>query len=167
MPVQIIEDKKENNLCNQYLAECPFCHSKITYLGLDISFHRNYPNGYVYCPKCRRPIAHNEENIFDNGKPAEEIKQIAIEELEKQKMEAAKSKNVATIIGSIFMLGAVVALAIGAIGIAKDVAFVALFFVAFILLMFSILFFVAIGNPSYERAEKIDKQLKEIEEKDA
>lgn len=168
MSIQIIKDKKEeNNYCNQYLAECSFCHTKITYLGLDISFHRNYPNGYVYCPRCKRPIAHDEANKYDSGKSSEEIRRMVVESLENQKAEAIKTKNGASILGGILMLLAVVALVFGAIGMPKDPIYIVLLFVGFLLVAFAIISIVAIASPASDKIEKTNNLLDEIEEKDA
>ena len=163
MPIQIIEDKKESNYCNQYLAECSFCHSKITYLGLDISFHRNYPNGYVYCPKCRRPIAHVEDNLFKGGKSPDEIKAMVVDAYKKQRIGLKKSKNGAYMISSVFSIASIIAIVFGAIGMRKDGLYAILLFLGFLLFAFAIVFLAAIGGPSQRKIERIDKVLSELE----
>ena len=40
-------------------VQCPHCGQHIEYYRSDVRPHRNYPNGFVYCPNCSRPIGYS------------------------------------------------------------------------------------------------------------
>ena len=43
-----------------YRQTCTTCHSIVNYTDYSLDFRPWYPNGFVYCPKCRTPLRHNE-----------------------------------------------------------------------------------------------------------
>ena len=47
-----------------YRSVCPKCRTTVTYQGFDLLAHRNHPNGFIYCPKCHRPIPHYKDNAI-------------------------------------------------------------------------------------------------------
>lgn len=170
MAIQILEEKKENNLCNQYIAECSFCGSKITYLGLDIKFHRNYPLGFIYCPKCRRPIPHKEENRFEGGTSPEEIKTKIVDNLTKQKDTTKKAKTKAMIIGvSLFVITVAMCIVsfIGAFKSQSDIAFLytLLLFLGILGLMAAIAIIAASSTVYENRLKRIDDILNKLNAK--
>ena len=63
MAIKVVEDTNIIEGGAKFKATCPKCGATIEYLGRDVSIHRNFPKGYVYCPKCRNPIAHDKENF--------------------------------------------------------------------------------------------------------
>ena len=111
MPVQILEN---GNLCNKYVAECPVCKSKVTYLGLDVKAHRNYPSGFVYCPKCRRPIPHDENNMTTDGPSSDSIRTQIVDNLLSQRKQVSKQGRSFIIFG-IVLFGLGLAMLIGSI----------------------------------------------------
>lgn len=54
----------------EYRATCPYCRTKFSYRDNQLDFRPWYPNGFVYCPKCRKPFRHNEIYAVDaDGNP--------------------------------------------------------------------------------------------------
>ncbi|MBQ6475286.1 MAG: hypothetical protein IJJ34_03670 [Clostridia bacterium] len=43
-----------------YIATCSYCGSRVRYTDRDLGYRAWYPNGFVYCPRCKKPIRHNE-----------------------------------------------------------------------------------------------------------
>ena len=41
-----------------YIAS--YCGSSVRYTDRDLGYRAWYPNGFVYCPRCKKPIRHNE-----------------------------------------------------------------------------------------------------------
>ena len=80
MAIKIVDDSKIIKPYAKYEATCESCHAVVQYLGCDVSFHKNYPQGYIYCPHCNRPIPHKEENKCDVDATPEEIKAAEKEE---------------------------------------------------------------------------------------
>ena len=53
-----------------YRAVCPACRQYVVYNDYNLGFRAWYPDGFVYCPNCRRPVRHNENNaIKEDGSP--------------------------------------------------------------------------------------------------
>ena len=53
-----------------YHIRCPYCGTNISYTDRDLGYRAWYPNGFVYCPKCQKPLRHNEIYAVDsNGQP--------------------------------------------------------------------------------------------------
>ena len=53
-----------------YRIRCPYCGTNISYTDRDLGYRSWYPNGFVYCPTCRKPLRHNEIYAVDaNGQP--------------------------------------------------------------------------------------------------
>ena len=53
-----------------YRAVCPACRQYVVYTDYNLGFRAWYPDGFVYCPNCRRPVRHNENNaIKEDGSP--------------------------------------------------------------------------------------------------
>jgi len=56
-----------------YQQVCDQCHTVITYMDNKLDFRPWYADGFIYCPKCNKPLRHREtfainnpENTFDN-----------------------------------------------------------------------------------------------------
>ena len=53
-----------------YQTTCYHCHVTIRYTDYDLGFRAWYPDGFVYCPRCRGPLRHNEMNAINpDGTP--------------------------------------------------------------------------------------------------
>lgn len=52
-----------------YQQKCEECHTVIKYKDDVLDFRPWFPDGFVYCPKCSRPLRHNEAYAID--KPQE------------------------------------------------------------------------------------------------
>ncbi len=48
-----------------FTVTCPTCQAPFDYQQADLGFRAWYPNGYVECPCCKKPIRHNAaQNTF-------------------------------------------------------------------------------------------------------
>ena len=53
-----------------YRIRCPYCGTQISYTDKNLGYRAWYPNGFVYCPTCQKPLRHNEIYAVDaNGNP--------------------------------------------------------------------------------------------------
>ena len=52
-----------------YFANCVFCGRPITCALKDFIPHRNYPEGYITCPFCRRPLSRNVFSVSPGFQP--------------------------------------------------------------------------------------------------
>lgn len=43
-----------------YRQRCPYCGTFVEYVDRQLGYRSWYPNGFVYCPRCRKPLRHNE-----------------------------------------------------------------------------------------------------------
>ena len=43
-----------------YETECPACRTRIRYTDYNLDFRPWFPDGFVLCPKCKKPLRHNE-----------------------------------------------------------------------------------------------------------
>lgn len=43
-------------------TKCTYCLTEFDYEGEDLGFRAWYPHGFVYCPRCGKPIRHHPEN---------------------------------------------------------------------------------------------------------
>jgi predicted amidophosphoribosyltransferase len=51
-----------------YQQICFNCHALVQYTDHNLDFRAWYPDGFVYCPKCREPLRHSETFAIDaNG----------------------------------------------------------------------------------------------------
>lgn len=48
---------KEDDKKWQYQTECIYCHQTITCIPSDFKPHYRYPEGFVYCPYCKKPVS--------------------------------------------------------------------------------------------------------------
>lgn len=56
-----------------YRQVCGECNTEIVYTDEKLGFRMWFPDGFVYCPKCRTPLRHSEEYAIDRkDAPAEE-----------------------------------------------------------------------------------------------
>ena len=54
-----------------YQQICCNCHALIHYTDENLDFRPWFPDGFVYCPKCREPLRHSETFALNaNGQPA-------------------------------------------------------------------------------------------------
>ena len=44
----------------EYHIRCPYCGTPSKYTDRDLGYRSWYPNGFIYCPHCRKPLRHNE-----------------------------------------------------------------------------------------------------------
>lgn len=53
-----------------YRCVCPNCRQYTVYTDYNLGFRAWFPDGFVYCATCRRPVRHNENNaIKEDGTP--------------------------------------------------------------------------------------------------
>ena len=52
-----------------YRQTCADCNTEVTYKDDKLGFRPWFPDGFVYCPTCQKPLRHNEKYSIDG--PAE------------------------------------------------------------------------------------------------
>ena len=53
-----------------YQQVCPYCRTVVRYNDYSLGFRAWYPDGFVYCPKCNKPLRHHEGHaINEDGSP--------------------------------------------------------------------------------------------------
>lgn len=61
-----------------YRRQCEYCGVDLYYQDSQLDFRPWYPDGFVYCPACRRPLRHNEIfATFPDGTPVYRTQQEA------------------------------------------------------------------------------------------
>ena len=53
-----------------YQQPCRSCRTIVTYTDDVLDFRPWYPDGFVYCPKCKTPLRHNEMFAINAPTPA-------------------------------------------------------------------------------------------------
>lgn len=43
-----------------YKQTCPVCNTTVTYSDDNLGFRPWFPDGFVYCPTCQKPLRHRE-----------------------------------------------------------------------------------------------------------
>ena len=64
MSVQVTD---KSGIHDRFKTKCPYCGRELTYDRRNVRPHRRWPNGFIFCPGCKRPIGHNEANLFQSG----------------------------------------------------------------------------------------------------
>ena len=57
-----------------YQQTCENCKTIVQYTDYSLDFRPWYADGFVYCPRCRTPMRHNEQYAIDAAPPAEPVK---------------------------------------------------------------------------------------------
>ena len=53
-----------------YQQVCPQCRTIVKYDDFNLGFRPWFPDGFVYCPKCKKPLRHHEANAVNpDGTP--------------------------------------------------------------------------------------------------
>lgn len=48
-----------------YKVKCEYCGAVVEYTRADMGWRPWFPKGYVYCPKCKKPLRHSEDNKIE------------------------------------------------------------------------------------------------------
>ena len=62
-----IRIENEAGAYDRFQITCSHCGRVISYSRKDIKVHRRWPNGFIYCPACKAPIGHDENNLSAQG----------------------------------------------------------------------------------------------------
>ena len=57
-----------------YQQTCENCKTIVQYTDYSLDFRPWYADGFVYCPRCRTPMRHNENYAIDAAPPSEPVK---------------------------------------------------------------------------------------------
>ena len=49
-----------------YKQTCEDCHTNVVYQDTQLDFRPWFPDGFVYCPRCQKPLRHNEKYAINN-----------------------------------------------------------------------------------------------------
>lgn len=112
-----VENATPINRYDRFKVQCPRCGRELSYSRRDVLSHRRWPNGFIYCPGCKTPIGHREDNLVESGeiyaekeavRKKEEKKKLAEqytqEELEKEIAKYSVQKVVFLPIGITLMV---------------------------------------------------------------
>lgn len=50
-----------------YRITCPNCRTVTDYTDKQLDFRPWFPDGFIYCPRCKKPLRHNEIYAIDRG----------------------------------------------------------------------------------------------------
>ena len=50
-----------------YQTTCEECKTVIRYTDQNLGFRPWFPDGFVYCPRCKKPLRHRESNAIDEN----------------------------------------------------------------------------------------------------
>ena len=53
----------------RYKQTCIQCNTTIIYMDDKLDFRPWFPEGFVYCPTCKKPLRHNEAYAMDRPQP--------------------------------------------------------------------------------------------------
>ncbi|MFA6619658.1 MAG: hypothetical protein WCS90_00790 [Bacilli bacterium] len=57
----------ENPTYTHFKIKCEYCGCVFEYDSEDLGYRPWYPKGFVYCPKCGKPLRHNpQRNVYPN-----------------------------------------------------------------------------------------------------
>ena len=69
--LNVVKTSKYNNellaKSGMFNGVCPSCRSQITASVKDFKPHGRYPEGFIYCPVCKKPISKNAFKEVKNG----------------------------------------------------------------------------------------------------
>lgn len=54
-----------------YKQTCPSCKTEVEYTDEKLGFRPWFPDGFVYCPTCEKPLRHNEDYAINRDKQEE------------------------------------------------------------------------------------------------
>ena len=60
-----------------YKQVCESCKTAIEYDDYKLDYRPWYPDGFVYCPRCKTPLRHNEKYAINNEQPDAEQEIVA------------------------------------------------------------------------------------------
>ena len=56
-----------------YKKTCENCSTTVTYNDYNLDFRPWFPDGFVYCPTCKKPLRHNENNAVSGTRQSIEV----------------------------------------------------------------------------------------------
>ena len=62
-------------------CRCEYCYYEFDYHTYDLGHRAWYPHGFVYCPRCQKPLRHKLEYEVINGIPANQYAKIQSQQL--------------------------------------------------------------------------------------
>ena len=80
---------------DRFKVMCPICGCELEYTRRDVRAHARWRNGFIYCPKCKSPIGHDEANIIEKGE--EHFSSISETDLQKYTKEISVFRTLRTI----------------------------------------------------------------------
>lgn len=107
-----IEVKSSAGKFDRFETKCPHCGKKLSYSRENVRAHVRWPNGFIYCPGCKRPIGHNEDNLVEKGEDIVKAKAnkegADVERLERQVRQMRAPKIVMFAVGiPVLVVGAI------------------------------------------------------------
>ena len=165
MAIRVVDDRPATN---KYAGKCQFCNCEFEYLSTDIRYHRNYRNGFIYCPRCEKPFNHENAKMIE-----EDITKVKSEDLETYQLRRSykKFRNLrnffiifGAIIGGLFSLVLFVMFTYWLLGLAtkpNTIDVISYIYVALTGISMLIVGIVVFGNIAKKRLQ----QMQELETK--
>ena len=80
-----------------YRQVCPLCKTVVIYMDDKLDFRPWYPDSFVYCPECTKPLRHNENYAIRPQRPDTDSSQDQSRDLlhsvRKQTIKAKKNEE--------------------------------------------------------------------------
>lgn len=64
MAIKIIDESETKK---PYRIKCEYCGCVFEYTHEDLGYRPWYPHGFVYCPKCGKPLRHGSDKLQINN----------------------------------------------------------------------------------------------------
>ena len=87
-----VENATRPNRYDHFKVQCRRCGRELSYTRRDVLSHRRWPNGFIYCPACKTPNGHREDNLVESGEIYEEKEAVRKKE-EKKKLAEQYTKE--------------------------------------------------------------------------
>ena len=80
-----VENTTPIHRSDRFKVQCRRCGRELSYCRRDVLSHRRWPNGFIYCPICKTPNGHREDNLVESGQ-VYEINEAARKQEETKKL---------------------------------------------------------------------------------
>ena len=114
MAVEIIDEPIQNKRpLDWFEVKCPHCEADLRYPRYEVQAHKRWPNGFIYCPKCKNPVGHEEINLCQTEDDYKESVPYSIAEKYQSQLKLFRILRIVFIpLGLIMMIGVTIALSI-------------------------------------------------------
>ena len=159
--------ENDSNSKDRFKVKCNCCGRELSYSRADVKLHRRWPNGFIYCPGCKTPIGHIEDNLVERGTEREKqsVQNLSLDSLNKSLKILNKRATLFTVLASCLlflggMLLAFLILKITSVGNRDSEMFYSYFMIIPILLLLSGIPFIPLAIVNWVLASKQESLIK-------